>query len=343
MKDHKTDVALYSSHLHAAKGFQTEVEKYIDQLQLVEHEIEENNGELQRTEDEERRLNKILEQVQEIQYDVEERHNSLHTLTELANKTRKMLEEDLTEEKSARELKEMLRDFDSKLNDQTDEMEDLEREISRLQKEISGLTEEESKLQSRLGRYQAEKDAQVERQTLRFEKIVQGNNRFGLNSTLTALSQSQSMTQNSIIQDALSEDNSGQRVQLEISTIDLDDFFRALERKKSELEEDLNQKQYLRQQSEDELQSQLVDLNGKLQSIQNEQKKLNKEVEDSKKELDDITRQSSQISRLRKDDVEDARNNANRLAAQRDDLNKDPRRSQIATEIRSLEDKSDRK
>jgi len=337
VKDHKADVASYSSHLHAAEGFQAEVEKYSDQLELVEQEIEENNEELNRTEEEEKRLNEILDQLDEIQLDVDDKNNSLHTFTELANKTRKMLEDDLTEEKSARELKEMLRDFDSKLNDQIDEMDDLQGEISRLKNEISELTQEESKLQSQLGRHQAEKDAQVERQTLRCEKVVEGDNKFGLNSTLTAFSQSQSLTQNSSFQEA-----SGQPLQLEISKTDLDDYFRALGRKKSELEEDLNRKMKLRQQSEDELQSQLVDLKGKLQSIKNEQKKVDQELAEDKKEYEDVTRQVSQISRVRKDDVEDARKNANKLAAQRDSLNKDPRRSQIATEIRSFEDKSDR-
>ncbi|CAJ1930289.1 unnamed protein product [Cylindrotheca closterium] len=337
VKDHKADVASYSSHLHAAQGFQAEVEKYSDQLELVEQEIEENTEELRRTENEEKRLNEILDQLDEIQLDVDDKSNSLHTLTELANKTRKMLEDDLTEEKSARELKEMLRDFDSKLNDQIDEMDDLQGEISRLKNQISELTQEESKLQSQLGRYQAEKDAQVERQTLRCEKVIQGNNRFGLNSTLTAFSQSQSMTQNASFLEA-----SGQPVQLEMSKTDLDDYFRALGRKTSELDEDLNRKTKLRLQSEDESQSQLVDLKGKLQSIKNEQKKLNHDIDEAKKEYEDVSRQVSQISRMRKDDVEDARNNANRLAAQRDKLNKDPRRSQIATEIRSFEDKSDR-
>lgn len=343
VKDHKADVASYSSHLHAAKGFQAEVDKYSDQLELVEQEIEENNEELKRTKEEEKRHNRIIEQLSEIQADVDEKNNSLHTLTKLATKTRKMLEDDLTEEKSARELKEMLRDFDSKLNDQVEEMDDLEGEISRRKHEISELTQEESKLQSRLGRYQAEKDAQVQRQSLRFEKIVEGNNRFALNSTLTAISQSQTLTQNSATQDGSSEDVSAQCFQLEISKTDLNDFFLALGRKKSELEEDLNRRTKLRQQSDDELQSQVSDLRGKLQSIKNEQKKLNQDVEDAKKEYEDVSRQASHISRMRKDDVEDARNNANRLAAQRDNLNKDPRRSQIATEIRSFEDKSDRK
>lgn len=309
----------------------------------MESEIQENNEELRRTEEEEKRLDKILQQLAEIDAEIDESRNKLHTFNELASKTKAMLEDDLTEEKSARELKEMLRDFDSKLNEQVDELDDLQGEISRLKSDISELTAEESKLQSRLGRYQAQKDAQVQRETLRFEKVVQANNRFGLNSTLTAFSQSQSMAQNADMQDSSPEPTASQAVQLEISETDLNDFFRALVRKQSELEEDLNRKTKIRRQSEDEFQAQLVDLKGKLQSIQHEQKKLQQDALDTKKEFEDVCRQISQISRMREDDVEDARKNADDLAAQRDKLNNDPRRNEIATEIRSLEDKSDRK
>jgi DNA repair protein RAD50 len=349
VKDIKVDVAGFASHLHAAKGFQQEIEKYNDQLEEVEEQISDNKKSLKETQEEQERLNEIVDQITEIQADISDRKTELGSKQELKKETREMLEEDLTSEKSARELKEMLRDFDSKLTDQVEEKEDLESEISRLQKDISDLTKQDSSLQSKLWRYQAEKDYQVKRQEARFEKMVQIGNSFGLDSTLTAVSQTQNQSQNtsyhasSLLDSSLTAGSqlSNHPVQIEISKEDMNDFFRALTKKETELKDDLSQKTRQRQRNEDQMQAQLAEVMGKLVSIEKDRAKLKKESEDSQKELKEISSKGLGMSRLRKDDVEEAKRNAAKFATERDKATSDPERTQIPIEIRSYEVKID--
>lgn len=349
VKDIKADVAGFASHLHAARGFQQEIEKYNEQLEEVEEEIADNKKSLKETKEEQDRLNGIVDQISDIQADISDRKGEFESKQELAEKTRELLEEDLTGEKSARELKEMLRDFDSMLSDQVEQKEDLESEITRLKNDISDLTKEDSSLRSKLGRYQAEKDAQIKRQEARFEKMVQVGNSFGLDSTLTGVSQTQTQSQNtsyhasSLLDISLTAGSqaSNHPVQLEISKDDLHDFFQALKKKKTELQDNLNQKTMLRQRNEDQMAAQLSEVEGKLVSIENDRAKLKKESDDAQKELKDISSRGLVMSRMRKDDVEEAKRNAAKFAAERDKSTSDPRREEIRVEIKSCQHKID--
>jgi predicted nucleic acid-binding Zn-ribbon protein len=322
-------------------------------LFVVEQEIKENNEGFKEIEREDKRINEILEKRNEIEDDIEQKSRSLKLKEELVSKTKEMLEEDLTSKMSKRELQSMLNDFDYQIKEQKEEKDVLSHELFKLDRDISDIIKQESQLQSKIGRFQAEKDAQTQRQAARWEKIMACDEAFHLKSVLTGQSLTQqSQTQNTSYHASSlgdlsltinSQRSSQQTHQLEIPKNDVDEFFRLVKKKKSELEDDMSDKRRQTKRNEDEIMNQISELTGTLKSIEKERSRLKQANQEKAIELADINKKTQGMPRMRKNDIEKAQENATKFAADRDKANNDPRRSHIPTEIRSLEEKIDGK
>lgn len=123
-----------------------------------------------------------------------------------------------------------------------------------------------------------------------------------------------------------------------ITKEDMDAFQRAVDAKGAELTDDLNKTKQAHRQEEDALQTQILELQSKKSTLENDRKRCESNKNQLVRELSQIGSQSS-YGRVRERDVEEARENADRLAKSRDESNKDPRREEITREIRVLEDR----
>lgn len=123
--------------------------------------------------EEEQRLSEIIKAIDSVearilasQTELTEQRTKLQTMV-------RMVKSDLTQRHSSNELKEMLRDFDSKRNQQLEKKDDLERERKTLEREHTRIQDQETALQADLGRLTAMKEAQHERLVARFQKMMQ--------------------------------------------------------------------------------------------------------------------------------------------------------------------------
>jgi DNA repair protein RAD50 len=349
VKDLKADLSGLASHRHAAKGFQKDMEGHNAQLEDLEDEISDMKCEIKENDEEQERVKAIIDQVDDIETEIDSQTNGLVAEERIVASRRKMLNEDLTENHAVRELKEMLRDFESEIGLQIDKKKELEEEIGDLHRELAKLRKQREEMQSRLGRLQAAKERHETVLKRRFEQMMSIGQKYGLGDVLTPISQTQpSQTQNtsynasSMGDMSMSVHETPQQPVLNISQEDMEEFYRALDKKEKELKEDSEHLKKTNQEQEDQISSQLTDIGGQLRSIENDRKKLEKEHDGARKELSRIGTQLTSTSRLRKSDVEEAKRNAAEIAKKRDETNDNPRRTQVPIEIRSVEEKMDK-
>lgn len=345
-KDLKADVASFGSHRHAAKGFRQEIEKYNCQLEELEDQIAEDKQAIKENEEEQERIKAIIEKCEDINNDIESRKNDLTLQQQLIKRQKTMLIEDLTKEKTARELQEMLRDFDAQTNIQDEKKGELEAEIENHKNELSRLRKQETDLQSKLVRLQAGKESHQKNLKVRFEKMMDIGQNYGLGDVLTPISQTQfSQTQETSCPGSsladLSMTSGEQQPILNISKEDMDEFYRALDKRERELKEAIDEEREKRQRQEDEITDQITDLNGKVRSMEKDSSKMKKEVIACRAELKTIGQQTTVANRMRKADVEEARKTAEKFAKEREIINSDPRRTEIPIKLRSCEQKID--
>ena len=78
---------------------------------------------------------------------------------------------------------------------------------------------------------------------------------------------------------------------LDIPEEDMKQYFRAVDKKQGELEEELSDKKSNIREQEDELNNELSDLKGKVKAIENKKKELYAEETKTRRELDEIRKQ----------------------------------------------------
>ena len=209
----------------------------------------------------------------------------------------------------------MLRDFDAQTNIQDKKKCELEAEIENHKNELSRLRKQETDLQSKLVRLQAGKESHQKNLKVRFEKMMDIGQNYGLGDVLTPISQTQfSQTQETSCPGSsladLSMTSGEQQPILNISKEDMDEFCRALDKRERELKEAIDEEREKRQRQEDEITDQITDLNGKVRSMEKDSSKMKKEVIACRAELKTIGQQTTVANRMRKADVEEARKTA---------------------------------
>ena len=351
VKDLKAELAGLSSHKHASKGFQQEISNYNAQIEELEDEMIDSKASITEMDADRDRLKGIMEQVEDLNHDLESKRNEWTQQQAVVKKQRTMLQEDLTKQHTVRELQQMLRDFDTQIDKQVERQQELQDELSARQRELYKLRKEETELQSQLGRLEGEHESHDKRLQLRYEKMMEIGSAHDLGDVLTPISQTQpsSQTQNTSYMDSsmVANNNNNNTIALsqpilDIPEEDMREFYNALDKKEAELKEALVSNRNKRQQLEDQVQTILADLKGKLNSIENDRDRLGKESSEARRELQSINSQVSATSRHRKSDVEEAKRVATKFSKERDEANADPRRTEIPTEIRSMEEKIDK-
>jgi DNA repair protein RAD50 len=347
VKDLKAELAGLSSHKHASKGFQQEVSNYNAQIEQLEDEMTDTKSSITEMDADRDRIKGIMEQVEDLNHDLESKQNEFTQQQAVVKKQRTMLQEDLTKQHTVRELQQMLRDFDTQIDKQVERQQELQDELSARQRELYKLRNDETELQSQLGRLQGERESHDKRLQLRYEKMMEIGSNHGLEDVLTPISQTQpSQTQNTSYLDSSMVANNNtialSQPILDIPEEDMREFYNALDKKEADLREALVSNKNKRQQQEDQLQTILADLKGKLNSVENDRDRLGKESSEARRELQSINSQVSMTSRHRKSDVEEAKRVAAKFSKERDEANADPRRTEIPTEIRSMEEKIDK-
>jgi DNA repair protein RAD50 len=367
VKDLKTDLAGLSSHKHAAKGFQTEVQKYTALLEKLEDEMDGTSKQLQENTAQQERLQAIIGEVDRISDDIETARNEWTQKQAVVQKQRHMLQDDLTTDHTVRQLHELLRDFDEEIDKQMDRQKELQSEVSNRTKNVDKLRLQEKDLQSRRGRLEAGQEAQLERLKARYDRMVQIGQLYGLGDVLSQLTLSQQqqqqqqasqstsqeasyrashsiLTDRSMLLDASHQQDEPGAPILNIPPEDMAEFYRVLSKKEAELKEALASYRDKRQQHEDELQAHLTDLLGRQKAIESERAKVAKQQNDARKELTQITSQQSSLmsaSRTRKSDLDELKKRSEELLKDLEGISNDPKRAEIPIEIKSLEGKID--
>jgi chromosome segregation ATPase len=125
-----------------------------------------------------------------------------------------------------------------------------------------------------------------------------------------------------------------------ISQEDVDAFTRGLSQKEKALKGKLLAAKEQHRTDEDDLQKEIAEIQAKLSAVESNKKRIEDAKREAMRELEQVKSQmSSSYSRVRKQDVEDAKRAASDLAKMRDEANKDSRREDIVREFKVLEDK----
>mmetsp|Transcript_31649 Transcript_31649/g.76800 ORF Transcript_31649/g.76800 Transcript_31649/m.76800 type:complete len:1417 (+) Transcript_31649:548-4798(+) len=346
-KDLKAEVAEYRSHRHAAHGYRKDLRHQNEKMEEIEDELASIRQELTQNDDEKKRIDAISEQVVEYAVELEELQHQWVTKTSVIDQQRKMLAEDLTKENNIQQLKDRLREFDEGVESKFQKKATLEEEMESLQRQIEMCQKKRSEIQSDLGRFQAEKAAHERNLGIRFDRMVGIGNKYGLDEVVTQINQNSQVAHNAQSQNAsfmsqvgtssladstVTMSQTGSPM-LEISSEDMDAFWRAVYRKEEDLEAELQNVKDKRAGQEDEIASSLAKLMGKLQSVQNEYKQIQQEDQELRLELQKIRDQQSG-QKLRKTSLEDAKAEAAKAVKERNDANKNPRTKEIPTEIK---------
>ena len=311
-KDHKADVAELRSHRHAAQGFRREIAEHTEQLDELEDYLATGRQALEENMEEQKRVEDLLLKADAVHDKLESKRNDMLMERKTLQMRRSMLQEDLTDDFNEKELCDQLQTFDTQKESYEDKKRDLEDKVTACKGEIDAIRREQIDLQSEVGRLQESKKIHMENLQKRYEKMCEVGQTYGLESMLTPLSQnSQLGTANSgrsSTQDTAYSrhhhtqgdespgregiDREAGEPILDIPEEDLRQYFRAVENKKEELQDQLTTQKSKMRDQEDELNNQLSDLKGKVKSIESKKKELYDEETRTRKELDQIRKQN---------------------------------------------------
>ncbi len=307
-KDHKAEVAELRSHRHAAQGFRKEIQDHNEQLEELEESLSSGRQALQENEEEQQRVDEQLEKADAAQDRIESKRQDMLLERQGLSMRRNMLQEDLTERFNETELTEQLSTFDTQKESHLDQKRELEQKVKTCKRELESIRKEQTELQSEVGRLQAGKEAHTENLRKRYEKMCEIGQSYGLEAMLTP------MTQNSQLGAAMSgrmsstQDTEYSRryntqgdevtsqqddVILDIPQEDMKQYFRAVNKKQEEMQEELSTKKSNIREQEDAMNNDLSDLKGKVKAIENKKKELYEEETKTRNELDEIRKMSS--------------------------------------------------
>jgi len=349
-KDLKADQAGIASHQHASKGFRQELSQFHSQMEAVEEEIQEEKEAEKEIKDEEQRLNEIVKAVDSVEVRISASQAELSEQTTKLQTMQGMIKSDLTNLHSQNELKEILRDFDNKRIQQIEEREDLGRELKMLETQYKQIHNEETTLKGDFGRLTAMKEAHQERLKARFEMMMKMGNLYDLAAFLTPVTQSQhTQTQISTFTagdhsriDLSMVDPDAQEPMLVIPKRDMDEFCRTLEKKEVDIRDGLKECKARHQQAEDDLTTRVTKIRSEIGTLKSRRSELNSRSASARDTIKRLNVELGQIPRLRKSDLEEARQKAAQFEKEAKQIASDPRKSEIEMEIRDSQDKLDK-
>jgi len=258
VKDLKADLSGLASHKHAAKGFRQELTQQSEELEDLEENLEAINKEIRQVKEEMARNEKIAEEVEEQNMLIEDAQTELAKQVSVLDAHKQMLTEDLTENRSTRDLKEMLRDFDAEMSRQIERKRDLDRELEAGELALTAIREEDKSLREQIGKLESQKSDQEERLQHRLAQMDAMANEYAIElPTTQTQTQNTSYTQGSVADSITTTTGGTQDTAISISPEDMHLFFKAVSDKEAEFKQTLNNYRKESEQEGDKIQEEL--------------------------------------------------------------------------------------
>lgn len=364
-KDHKADLAGLASHKHAAEGFRQEMDSARDELAEIDDKIASCDEDIDREREQRAKYEKVLNEMQELSDRAGDLRNEVDRDMTVAASKRSMLEEDWTETQSAERLEAMLSGFDDVIRGDVRRRDEAEAKSSAIEDDIERLRGRVVSLNSRRGKLEAEAEAHDAVVRGRFKLVDDIASRYDLTEVAalsqrsaarltgtqgTTASQGPIGTQQSAVS-ALTGTTPG-RPSLGSGTVlsqdetagltaeDMEMVKRSIDAKERELKEELVDHRRASQREEDALQEGLGELQAKMRGVESDRQRNASRRSEAQNELSRINSQVG-TGRMRKSEIDEAKRQAAQYAKQRDELNREPRKSVIPREIKAAEEKID--
>jgi hypothetical protein len=309
---------------------------------LLKDEIKHANDSLEKENTTSQDAKKVLEKIHDFENELHFKESDLMTQEAVYEKQKELLgKDDLTEMHTYQELVDMYRQMNDERhgNEATRSLEMKEREYQDIERHLERLRREANDLNSRKGKLEAEREAHSSVLRARFNIMEEIHKRHKIElDSITqddddTFTQGTAASRSTIFTTATSNSNA-------ITQEDMDAFHRALDAKNSELRYEFESTKKQHRFDEDAMQREILELQAKKSAIDNDRKRNDTAKNQAIRELTQISSQmSSGLPRVRKEHVDEARRHAEEIAKTRDAMNNHPRRGEIATEIRVLEDR----
>jgi len=347
VKDLKAELEGLKSHKHAANGFRNELEKCQDEISGVDDQINECVKIIAEEDAIIAEKRKILLDIQAFEAKLDDKSFELSREDAVLEKQKELLGDDVMEDKTTDELKEMLRELDDKQGYQSARaLQEKELQIQRIGRNLEVIRRAANDLNTRRGKLEAAKEAHAEVLRQRFKIMEQIHKKHQIDlmtqsqdvesHAMTQGTTATSMTLSTIFTSSSINGDDGTN----ISDEDVDAFLRALRHKETTLKNEWDNAKRKHQTDEDDLQSEISELQAQKSAVENDRRRTEMTKNEAMRELSMVSGQmSSSLTRVRKSDVDEAKRHAAQLAATRDELNNNPRREDIAKEIRVQEEK----
>jgi DNA repair protein RAD50 len=269
VKDLKADLNGLASHKHAAKGFRQELTQQNEQLEELEDDLQECRKEIAKVEEEKKRNEEIAAQVEELRLDEEDRRAELDKAMALLDSKKSSLDEDLTEKHSARQLKDMMRDFEANVEKQQERKLDLSAEIRSIRDAKEAIRQEDSNLREQIGKLQAERARYEEVSQERLDAMDQMAQKYDIELPVSQ-TQNTSFTQGSLASQTIGNGaiTGTQNTGVAVSKEDMKLFLGAVKEKEAEIKENLRNHREQAQKQMDYVQDQLNELNAKQKALE---------------------------------------------------------------------------
>ena len=293
VKEHASDLNLLKGHKHAAGGFKCELDECNHQLSLIQDEVDELTRTKMEASEQANQAEKVLVKGDDLESQMDESRNEIDQEMVRMETHKQNLRNDWSETKSKDDLENMLCGFESKMAEDCEALNIVNDKLESMEQQIDQFKEMQVDKSGEKGLLQGERNLNDGNMRRRIELMEELANKYGLELTFSQ-SQSQSQgqgggmgtQQSRFSNDATMDDDSdhdhpsalasgsgtmtiGSQELIQITAEDLDAFHRSVEVKRKELEEQLKHHQKQSMLGEDNVQKELNDLLGRLNSIEN--------------------------------------------------------------------------
>ncbi len=265
VKDLKADVAGLASHKHAAKGFRQELESQNEELEKLEEKIQECRDDIKEAEKLIEKHGEIIGKVEELQSDLDEKQNEYDREEAVLESKLEYLDEDLSSTHSARQLKDMLRDFDEQAEKRHEAKDELELRRKKYKEEIDSIGREANQLMTERGRLASEKQRYEDLLKQRLIKMEAIASKWGIELPVTQSQNALSVSQGTEGDHYLY--NSQDSI-VNVSDGDMKSFVMALEEKENALKRHLNEHKAQAQAEGDRIQDAFSELSARQRAFE---------------------------------------------------------------------------
>jgi len=319
-KELKVELAALASHRHAAENYRTELETVEMKLADLQDRIDEYKGLAEKEDIELDRHKEVFVIEEGLQDQLREKENEIDVEKKNASNVKRMLGDNFLPEVSDSELDKMNRNFDDTVMKDREEydreMEEFEKAKATTRLLESGLREAEHRSVRLVSEEEAHGRVREEREVL----VRHASAEHGLGEMLA--------------RGGTQGDSGGALVESELSN-----FLGEMRSRMMDLQEAREEKKRKVQVEEDRFQEELVELKAKANNNENESQQLKNKQVAARREIREISSQQSKSTRIRKSDIDEARQNAESKIKLREEITRNPRRMEIPQLIKENENK----